>query len=328
MALLKLACKLGLRGVIAFIYKTPKNEVIVAGLKFPNRVGLAAGFDKDARWLHELSALGFGHIEVGTVTPKPQSGNPKPRVFRLKKDEALINRMGFNNAGVEAMKRRLKSRPSGLIVGGNIGKNKTTPNEEAYKDYEFCFRELYGCVDYFTVNVSSPNTPGLRELQDKEPLLKLLNGLMDLRKEYISNGKPSRPIFLKIAPDLTNTQLDEIVEITLQSGIDGLVATNTTINRVGLKSAPNLSRETGGLSGKPIEKPSTEVVAYLHQKSEGRFPIIGVGGISSAADAKTKTDAGASLVQVYTGFIYQGPGIAKQVLGGVNVLHLPNTYCP
>ena len=282
------------------------------GLTFENPVGLAAGFDKDAKFFDEMANLGFGFIEVGTVTPKPQPGNNKPRLFRLTEDEALINRMGFNNDGVEAMVERLKRRKNfKVIIGGNIGKNKTTPNENALADYEYCFEKLYSYVDYFCVNVSSPNTPGLRELQEKEPLKKLLSRLKQLN---IQKGNP-KPILLKIAPDLTNKQLDDIIDIVRETKIDGVVATNTTVSRSGLQSSDIRLRSigSGGLSGKPLAKRSTEVIKYLHEKSNGSFPIIASGGIHSAEDAIEKLHAGASLVQLYTGFIYEGPSLISQI---------------
>lgn len=285
------------------------------GIDFPNKVGLAAGFDKNAKYLHELACLGFGHIEIGTVTPLPQEGNEKPRLFRLVKDEAIINRMGFNNDGMEAIVKRLKDRPKGLIVGGNIGKNKITPNEEATSDYVKCFNALFNYVDYFTVNVSSPNTPGLRALQDKEPLMELLNEL-----QKINNSKPKRkPILLKIAPDLTESQLDDIVEIVDYTKIDGVIATNTTIDRNHLNTTENevAAMGAGGLSGKPLTQKSTNVIGYLHEKSKGSFPIIGVGGIMNATNAKEKIQNGAALVQVYTGFIYEGPALAKNINNGL-----------
>lgn len=285
------------------------------GIRFPNPVGLAAGFDKDARWTDELSCLGFGFVEIGTVTPKPQPGNDKPRLFRLPQDEALINRMGFNNQGAEVAAQRLKQRKESLIIGGNIGKNKVTPNEDALSDYEICFRDLYDVVDYFVVNVSSPNTPGLRELQDKEPLMRILNRLMQLNKEM---GTP-KPLLLKIAPDLTDSQLDDIISIVAETGIQGIVATNTTIDRSNLKTAAAEVEAlgAGGLSGKPLRERATEVIKYLHDKSNGSFPIIAVGGIYTAADAIEKLEAGASLVQVYTGFIYEGPTIARDICKGL-----------
>lgn len=296
-------------------FKSDKTKVNVLGMEFPNVVGLAAGFDKDAGYYKDMAALGFGHIEIGTITPKAQPGNPKPRLFRLKQDEAIINRMGFNNMGVMEAVERLKTKPDNLIVGGNIGKNKVTPNEEAINDYEICFKELYPYVNYFTVNVSSPNTPNLRELQDKEPLLKLLSHLVGIRATFIAEGKARKPILLKIAPDLTDNQLDDIVEIVKDSKIDGVIATNTTISRDGLTTPKSEVEEIGmgGLSGKPLTERSTAVIKYLHTKSNGSFPIIGVGGIHSAKDAIDKLDAGASLVQLYSGFIYEGPALIKAI---------------
>jgi len=291
----------------------------VFGLKFKNPVGLAAGFDKNAELIDEMAKLGFGFVEVGTVTPLPQPGNPKPRMFRLPKDEALINRMGFNNLGVDVVADRLRRyrQPATdhwqLIIGGNIGKNKNTPNEDAVNDYVKCFDRLFDVVDYFVVNVSSPNTPGLRELQEKEPLKKLLQTL----QQHNDKGGISKPILLKIAPDLTNHQLDDIIEIVKESGIAGVIATNTTISREGLASTGKNKNETGGLSGKPLANRSTEVIRYLSERSGKAFPIIGVGGIHSTADALEKLEAGASLIQLYTGFIYEGPGLVKQINKGL-----------
>lgn len=278
----------------------------VFGLKFKNPVGLAAGFDKDAKLYEELSNFGFGFIEIGTVTPKAQEGNPKKRLFRLREDSAIINRMGFNNGGVVAAVERLKKN-NGVLIGGNIGKNKATPNEEATSDYEICFDALYDVVDYFVVNVSSPNTPNLRALQDKEPLTQLLQTLQDKNET-----KPKvKPILLKIAPDLTNEQLVDIIDIVATTKIAGVIATNTTISRDGLQS-PN-QNEVGGLSGKPLAKRATEVIRFLSEKSNKAFPIIGVGGIHSAEDAMEKLEAGASLIQLYTGFIYEGPALVKAI---------------
>ncbi|WP_432713563.1 quinone-dependent dihydroorotate dehydrogenase [Pedobacter sp.] len=288
----------------------------VFGIKFRNPVGLAAGFDKNGEYVEALSNLGFGFIEVGTVTPMPQPGNEKPRMFRLQEDEALINRMGFNNKGVDTCAERLrilKKKDPTIVIGGNIGKNKLTPNEEAVNDYIKCFDRLFDVVDYFVVNVSSPNTPGLRELQEKEPLTHLLKTLQDRNSK---NGI-SRPILLKIAPDLTDDQLNDIVDIVKSTHIAGVIATNTTIDRDGLYTPAKLSQETGGLSGKPLTKRSTEVIRYLSKKSAGAFPIIGVGGIHSPEDAKEKLAAGASLVQLYTGFIYEGPGVIKRICKGL-----------
>jgi dihydroorotate dehydrogenase len=287
----------------------------VFGIHFTNPVGLAAGFDKDARWVDALECLGFGFIEIGTVTPLAQAGNPKPRLFRLPKDEALINRMGFNNAGAKAAAERLRKRSGNIIIGGNIGKNKITPNENAVDDYLICFNDLFEVVDYFVVNVSSPNTPGLRQLQEKEPLMALLSTLMQENKK---RHKP-KPILLKIAPDLTNNQLDDIIAIVNETGIAGVIATNTTIDRSGLATAPAELEQmgAGGLSGRPVGSRSTEVIRYLVQNGKNAFPVIGVGGIHSATDAQEKLDAGAALVQVYTGFIYEGPAIAKKICAGL-----------
>jgi dihydroorotate dehydrogenase len=278
----------------------------VFGLKFKNPVGLAAGFDKDAKLYHELSNFGFGFIEIGTVTPKPQEGNPKKRLFRLKEDSAIINRMGFNNGGVAAAVARLKKN-NGVLIGGNIGKNKVTPNEEATSDYEICFDALYDVVDYFVVNVSSPNTPNLRALQDKEPLTQLLQTLQN-KNELKPKAKP---ILLKIAPDLTDDQLLDIIDIVSTTKIAGVIATNTTISREGLQSENKA--EMGGLSGKPLAKRATEVIRFLSEKSNKAFPIIGVGGIHTAEDAIEKLEAGASLIQLYTGFIYEGPALVKAI---------------
>jgi len=287
----------------------------VFGLKFKNPVGLAAGFDKNAEGITEMTNLGFSFVEIGTVTPLPQPGNDKPRMFRLPTDGALINRMGFNNKGVEVAAQNIKAYrnskhyDSGLIIGGNIGKNKVTPNEEAVNDYIKCFNGLFEVVDYFVVNVSSPNTPNLRALQEKEPLKHILNTLQQLNMQHGTQ----RPILLKIAPDLTDSQLDDIVEIVQETGIAGVIATNTTISRENLKSDAGLKAETGGLSGKPLTERSTEVIRYLAEKSNHSFPIIGVGGIHSAQDALDKLHAGASLIQLYTGFIYEGPALIGRI---------------
>ena len=292
--------------------KDRRLERKVFGLNFPNPVGLAAGFDKDGKHFRAMSALGFGFIEIGTVTPVGQEGNPQPRLFRLPQDEALINRMGFNNEGVEAMVRRLKrGRLKNLIIGGNIGKNKVTPNEQAARDYAICFEALFPYVDYFVVNVSSPNTPNLRALQEKEPLTELLTHLQNLNRQ---KGSP-KPVLLKIAPDLTNEQLDDILDIVQTTRLDGIIATNTTIARQPLTTdAPTLEKiGAGGLSGKPVRERSTEVIRYLHQQSGGKVTIIGVGGIASAEDAIEKIRAGASLVQVYSGLVYEGPGLVKKI---------------
>ena len=283
-----------------------KLEREVFGLKFKNPVGLAAGFDKDAKMFSELSDMGFGFIEIGTLTPKPQDGNPKKRLFRLKEDSAIINRMGFNNGGVDAAVERLKKNKN-VLIGGNIGKNKVTPNEEAVNDYIICFEKLFPYVDYFVVNVSSPNTPNLRALQEKEPLTKLLSQLQELN----SKKEKQKPILLKIAPDLTDEQLLDIIDIVKDTKIAGVIATNTTLSREHLISENQ--KETGGLSGKPLTKRSTEVIRFLSERSGKAFPIIGVGGIHSAEDALEKLEAGASLIQLYTGFIYEGPGLIHDI---------------
>ncbi|PQB03936.1 quinone-dependent dihydroorotate dehydrogenase [Aureitalea marina] len=300
--------RLGLGWLFRSLYQVndKRLEREVFGLRFPNPVGLAAGMDKDATLFNELGNMGFGFIEIGTLTPKPQAGNPKKRLFRLKPDQGIINRMGFNNSGVEAAAERLKKN-KGVLIGGNIGKNKTTPNEQATSDYEICFEALFEHVDYFVVNVSSPNTPNLRALQDKEPLTRLLQTL----QQKNSAKESPKPILLKIAPDLTDEQLLDIIDIVNTTGIAGVIATNTTISREGLKSENK--KEAGGLSGKPLTNRSTEVIRFLHQNSSGSFPIIGVGGIHTAQDALDKLEAGASLVQLYTGFVYEGPGLIKRI---------------
>lgn len=301
-----------------YVVEDKRLEREVFGLKFKNPVGLAAGFDKDAKLYKELSNLGFGFIEIGTLTPKPQEGNPKKRLFRLKEDGGIINRMGFNNGGVFEAVERLKKNKN-VLIGGNIGKNKITPNEDAISDYEICFDALYDVVDYFVVNVSSPNTPNLRELQDKEPLTKLLLALQKKNKELALQSSPllrrgaggEAPILLKIAPDLTDEQLLDIIDIVKETKITGVIATNTTISRENLTSENQ--KETGGLSGKPLTNRSTEVIRFLSEKSNKAFPIIGVGGIHTPEDALEKLNAGASLVQLYTGFIYEGPKLVKQI---------------
>ncbi|MEI6946137.1 quinone-dependent dihydroorotate dehydrogenase [Paraflavisolibacter sp. H34] len=296
------------------------------GLVFKNPVGLGAGFDKNAKYLRELEALGFGFVEIGTVTPKPQAGNDMPRLFRLPADKALINRMGFNNDGVDVVAKRLKEwkekkekegTRSGIqmIVGGNIGKNKVTPNEDAWKDYEICFKALHPYVDFFVVNVSSPNTPGLRELQEKDALGKILTHLQTLNRGYAVQ----KPILLKIAPDLTPSQIDDVIDLAREINLDGLVATNTTISREDLQT-PRTEVEAigaGGLSGKPVQERSTEIVRYIHQKTGGKIPVIGSGGIFTYDDAREKMGAGASLVEVWTGFIYEGPYIVKNICEGL-----------
>ncbi len=306
----------GMAGFLKSRYQIsdPRLEREVFGLKFKNPVGLAAGFDKNGLWIEELTNFGFGFLEIGTVTPLPQPGNPKPRMFRLPDDDALINRLGFNNQGVDVAAERLRiAKRNGLIIGGNIGKNKNTPNEDALGDYIKCFDRLFDVVDYFVVNVSSPNTPGLRELQEKEPLKNILSVLQHRNKK----NDISRPILLKIAPDLTDAQLDDIIEIVKETDIAGVIATNTTIGRENLKSCATLKEQAGGLSGKPLSRRSTEVIRYLSEKSGKSFPIIGVGGIHSAADALEKLNAGAALIQIYTGFIYEGPELVKNICKGI-----------
>ncbi len=304
-----------------FQYKNSSLSKTVLGLLFQNPVGLGAGFDKNAVYLKELSALGFGFVEIGTVTPLPQPGNEKPRLFRLPKDKALINRMGFNNDGAETVKKRLTewknsqltAHSSQLIIGCNIGKNKLTANEDAYKDYNTCFLKLNDCADYFVVNVSSPNTPGLRALQDKDALHKILSELQNINWSL----KEKKPLLLKIAPDLTQPQLDDIVALVDETKLDGIVATNTTISREGLRTSQQLinSIGAGGLSGKPLQKRSTEVLLFLHKNLPSNLPVIASGGIFNGRDAKEKLDAGAALVQVWTGFIYEGPSIVKNICG-------------
>jgi len=306
----------GVKSFLKNLYQLEDKRLAreVLGLKFKNPLGLAAGFDKNASMIEELAEFGFGFIEIGTVTPLPQPGNEKPRMFRLPQDDALINRMGFNNQGVDVVAARLKQVDrKGLIIGGNIGKNKLTPNEDAVSDYIKCFDRLFDVVDYFVVNVSSPNTPGLRELQEKEPLKHILNTL----QQRNNKNQISRPILLKIAPDLTNSQLDDIIEIVMETKIAGVIATNTTNSRDDLLSSDNLKKESGGLSGKPLSIRSTEVIRYLSEHSNKSFVIIGVGGIHSPEDAIQKIQAGASLIQIYTGFIYEGPGLVKRILKGL-----------
>ena len=299
-----------LRGLYDFQHPMLEREVF--GLKFRNPVGLAAGFDKNAVLTDELAALGFGFVEIGTVTPRPQPGNPVPRLFRLPQDEALVNRMGFNNEGAAAAAQRLRQRRNGqLIIGGNIGKNKDTPNEQAAQDYMTCVDALHEVVDYFVVNVSSPNTPGLRQLQEREPLIQLLQQVQERNQ---SLPQP-RPLLLKIAPDLTDSQLDDILLIARETNLSGLVATNTTISRAELRTGADhvTSLGAGGLSGRPLRKRATEVIRYLHQRAGDALPIIGAGGIHSPQDAQEKLAAGAALVQLYTGFIYEGPALVGRI---------------
>ena len=307
--LIKVANKIpGISSILRAVYivKDKRLERDLFGLKFPNPVGLAAGFDKDAKLYQELSNFGFGFIEIGTLTPKAQDGNPRKRMFRLPEDQGLINRMGFNNQGVDAAILRLKKNKA-VLIGGNIGKNKVTPNEQAVDDYLYSFNVLFDYVDYFVVNVSSPNTPNLRALQDRKPLTKLLNAL----QENNNNRSKGKPILLKIAPDLNETQLEDIIHIVADTQIDGVIATNTTLDREGLQSANK--KEIGGLSGKPVKDKSTAVIRFLVEKSNNAFPIIGVGGIQKPEDALEKLAAGASLIQLYTGFIYEGPAAVKRI---------------
>ena len=324
MTTLRLLCRIPLlRSMVrkSFDTQSPALEKQVFGLAFRNPVGLGAGFDKNARYLDELDALGFGFVEIGTVTPVPQQGNPKPRLFRLKADKALINRMGFNNDGVKVIANRLRnwrkktllttvSRPR-LIIGGNIGKNKSTPNEDAWKDYDSCFRALFDCVDYFVVNVSSPNTPGLRALQEKEALGKILAHLQTINRQQSS----PKPLLLKIAPDLTSEQLDDVIDLAMEIRLDGLVATNTTISRDNLQtSAETLERiGAGGLSGLPLLSLSTGVLSSIVSRSQQSMPVIASGGVLTGEAAIEKLNAGAVLVQVWTGFIYEGPAIIKRI---------------
>jgi dihydroorotate dehydrogenase len=335
---LRLLCSIGGKPLLKALFSVQNSSlrVIFCRLEFKNPVGLGAGFDKNGKYLRELECLGFGFVEIGTVTPLPQKGNDKPRLFRLPKDKALINRMGFNNDGVKVIAERLRqwslknpsdsrlqTPDSRLIIGGNIGKNKVTSNEEAWKDYEICFKELHPYVDYFVVNVSSPNTPGLRELQEKESLRKIL-----LHLQMINNGKAqAKPILLKIAPDLTKDQVDDVIDLAMEIKLDGLVATNTTISRHGLSQEAGVRRresgvgkreletrkETGGLSGLPLRQKSTDMVTYISEKTKGQLPMIASGGVFTSDDAKEKLWAGASLVQVWTGFIYEGPAIVKNI---------------
>lgn len=321
---LRLACHIGpVRKLLKsrFSVTNKSLEVKEWGISFSNPVGLAAGFDKNARYLRELECLGFGFVEIGTVTPLAQAGNPRPRLFRLPKSKALINRMGFNNDGVAVVKERLEqwrnnNKNTSLIIGGNIGKNKITPNEDAWKDYEICFKELHPYVDYFVVNVSSPNTPGLRELQEKESLGKILRHL-----QMINNGKAyAKPILLKIAPDLTMSQVDDVLDLAREIQLDGLVVSNTTIAREPLddsEQTQQIAKEAGGLSGLPVKEKNTALLKYIHSKTGGSIPVIGSGGIYTAEDALEKQKAGAGLVQVWTGFIYEGPGIAKNICQGM-----------
>jgi dihydroorotate dehydrogenase len=294
-----------------FTFRNKALETSFAGLTFKNPVGLAAGFDKNAEFYDEFSAFGFGFIEIGTVTPYSQPGNEKPRSFRLAKDKALINRMGFNNVGADKVKTNLSKKETNILLGGNIGKNTATSNEHALVDYEYAFRKIYDQVDYIVVNVSCPNINDLRKLHNQESLTVILNRLIWLRNE----NQVSKPILLKISPDLNWKQIDETIDIVNNIGLDGLIVTNTTVARDGLKTSPETIEKIGegGLSGKPLTRRSTEIISYIHKKTNGAIPIIGVGGIMSASDAIDKIKAGATLIQIYTGFIYQGPMLAKRI---------------
>ena len=328
MNVLRLLCRIGvLKRIIEKKYQPEDNLTKAFGLTFKNPVGLAAGFDKNAKYLSELETLGFGFIEIGTVTPLSQKGNEKPRLFRLPKDDALINRMGFNNDGVKLVaerlrkwkSRRLKTGNRRLLIGGNIGKNKLTPNEDAWKDYEICFKELFDCVDYFVVNVSSPNTPGLRELQQKDSLRKILTNLQNLNR----TKRPGlKPILLKISPDLTLAEIDDIIDLAMEIKLDGIIVANTTTDRKNLSTSRTSLNKIGdgGLSGKPLQKASTNLVRYITTKTNDHLPIIASGGIFNVANALEKINAGAILLQVWTGFIYEGPGIAKNICRGLTYL--------
>jgi dihydroorotate dehydrogenase len=320
---LKFVCKTGFgKSLISQLFK-PKSmqKTQLAGLQFTNKVGLAAGFDKNASYLTELEAIGFGHVEIGTVTPLGQSGNPKPRLFRLKKDQALINRMGFNNDGAEKIAARLanwrKNNPeTQMLIGGNIGKNKITPNENAWMDYEKCFESLHPYVDYFIVNVSSPNTPGLRELQEKDSLKKIFDTLQKNKAQ----ASQKKPLLLKIAPDLSTPQVDEVIALALEMKLDGLVISNTTISRENLQTEKSQIEKigAGGLSGKPVKEKSTALLSYVAGKTNNQLPLIASGGILTATDAKEKIKAGATLVQIWTGFIYEGPSLLKNICKELN----------
>lgn len=324
---LRWLCKLApTKSLLKYCFKPAPLPVQALGLSFRNPVGLAAGFDKDARYLNELEVLGFGFVEIGTVTPKPQPGNDRPRLFRLPADQALLNRMGFNNAGADVAAEHLKhwrlldaQHPSGMLIGGNIGKNKITPNEEAWKDYVYCFRALHPYVDYFVVNVSSPNTPGLRALQEKESLRKILVSLQELPEQQSAQ---KRPLLLKIAPDLNQHELEDVIDLALEIQLDGLVIANTTISRNNLKTDPvQVERMgAGGLSGKPLEARSRELLDFIAQRAQGKIPVIASGAIFTAADAHDRLRRGAQLVQVWTGFVYQGPSIVRQICKGLSTL--------
>jgi len=336
MNVLRLLCKIGiLKRIIEKKYQPENNITDAFGLTFKNAVGLAAGFDKNAKYLSELEALGFGFVEIGTVTPLPQKGNERPRLFRLSKDKAIINRMGFNNGGAIAVASRLKkwqnqqSKINGqrLIIGGNIGKNKLTLNEDAWKDYEICFKELFDWVDYFVVNVSSPNTPGLRELQQKDSLRKILTNLQNINQRKAESGaKLKKPLLLKISPDLITSELDDIIDLAMEIKLDGIIVANTTTVRENLSTDRSVLDEigAGGLSGKPLQQTSTNLVQYITTKTNNQLPVIASGGIFNTTDAMKKITAGAILLQVWTGFIYEGPSVVKNICKGLSYLHKKN----
>ena len=300
-----------------WIAKPPADlPTTVFGITFPNPVGLAAGLDKNAEHLDALDALGFGYIEVGTVTPLPQPGNDKPRMFRLPQHEAIINRLGFNNGGVEALVRNVQQSRYHGVLGINIGKNKDTPNEKAVNDYLTCLTRVYEHASYITVNISSPNTQGLRDLQEEATLRRFISILREAQERLGSQHGRRKPMLLKIAPDLTEAELDAIAEVLLRTGIDGVICSNTTIDHTAVADDPH-GGETGGLSGKPLFERSTAVLAGMHQRLQGRIPLIGVGGILEGSDAAEKLDAGASLVQVYSGLIYRGPHLVSECVNEI-----------
>ncbi len=325
MIFLKAICKISfIKKIITKIYSAKNISTKVFGLHFKNPVGLGAGFDKNAKYLTELETLGFGFVEIGTVTPLPQKGNDRPRLFRLPKDKALINRMGFNNEGVDEVianlkKFRIQNREVRIIIGGNIGKNKLTPNEDAWKDYETCFEKLFDWVDYFVVNVSSPNTPGLRELQQKDSLHKILSALQKINQQ---KEKP-KPLLFKISPDMNWQEIDDVIELSIELNLDGIVAANTTLSRENLLSSKEKINkiDAGGLSGIPLQKISTDIVQYIADKTNHQLAVIASGGVFKGEDAIQKINAGATLVQVWTGFIYEGPSIVKNICNSLSYLH-------
>ena len=301
-----------------FVRRPPASPVKVMGLTFPNRIGLAAGLDKNGDHIDALAACGFGFIEIGTVTPKPQDGNPKPRLFRAVQDRAIINRMGFNNKGVSHLVAQVKRSRRRCIIGINIGKNKVTPNDRAVQDYVSCLREVYPVADYVTVNISSPNTPGLRELQQGDELVRLLDGLQHEKALLVSKYQRNVPIAVKIAPDLSDDEIDELVDTLMAHNIDAVIATNTTNDKSSLSDA-HLQQEQGGLSGAPLKPKANHVLQRLVSKLDGAMPVIAAGGVMSAADAQEKLQLGASLVQIYTGFVYAGPGLILEAVKAGNL---------